>query len=63
MKGEFLAQEIMPKFINVVNHTEGLAFSGGLILFRGRETSAGVIHGPIPIWGCTLHECASDGDI
>ena len=38
-------------------------FSRGLALFRNREPSAGVVHGPIPIRGCTLHKGATDGDV
>ena len=63
VKGKIPALEVMPEFIDALNNTEGLSLCGGVVLYRGREPSAGVVHGPIPIRGCTLHKGASDGDV
>ena len=63
VKGELSAQEVVPKLGGTVDHTEGFAFGGGVVLFRGREPSAGVIYGPIPSGWYTLHEGASDGHV
>ena len=63
VKRKFPAQKVMPEFIDAINHTEGLSLRGGVVLFHVREPSAGVIHGPIPSRGCTLHKGASDGNV
>ena len=38
MKGELPAQEVMPKLIDVVDHTEGFAFGGGVTFFSVVES-------------------------
>ena len=63
VKGELSAQEVVPKFGDIVDHTEGFTFGGGVVLFHGQEPSAGVIYGPILGGWCTLHEGASDGHV
>ena len=63
VKRELSTQEVVSKLGDTVDHTEGFAFGCGVVLFRGREPSAGVIHGPILGGWCTLHEGASDGHV
>ena len=44
VKCESLAEEVMSKLRDSVNHAEGLTFRSGIVLFRGREMTASVIH-------------------
>ena len=63
VKSKLSAQEVVPKLGDTIDHTEGFAFGCGVVLFHGREPSAGVIHRPIPGGWTTLHEGASDGHV
>ena len=43
VKGKLLDQEVMPEFIDVIDHTEGLSLCGGVVVFCGQEPSVGVV--------------------